>query len=103
LFLGKSPGEANDVGRDGMKKLGIAVLGALSMTLLTATSALAQGSAVPPGDDNVLPETIVNPPGGVAFTGSGVTVWMILAVALLAIGITFLIAARRRARTAHNS
>lgn len=88
-----------------MKKLGIAVLGALSMTLLTATSALAQeaGSAIPPGDDNVLPEVIVNPPGGVAFTGSGVTVWMILAVALLAIGITFLIAARRRARTAHNS
>jgi len=87
-----------------MKKLGIAV-GAFWITLLTTASALAQetGSAIPPGDDNVLPETIVNPPGGVAFTGSGVTVWMILAVALLAIGITFLIAARRRARSAHNS
>ena len=88
-----------------MKKLGIAVLGALSMMLLTATTALAQegGSAIPPGDDDVLPEVIVNPPGGVAFTGSGVTVWMVVAVALLAVGVAFLIAARRRARTAGNS
>jgi LPXTG-motif cell wall-anchored protein len=88
-----------------MKKLGIAVLGALSLMVLTATTALAQsgGSAIPPGDDDVLPEVIVNPPGGVAFTGSQVTVWMVVAVALLAIGVAFLIAARRRARTAGNS
>jgi LPXTG-motif cell wall-anchored protein len=88
-----------------MKKLGIAVLGALSLMVLTATTALAQsgGSAIPPGDDDVLPEVIVNPPGGVAFTGSQVTVWMVVAVALLAIGVAFLIAARRRAKTAGNS
>jgi LPXTG-motif cell wall-anchored protein len=87
-----------------MKKLGIAV-GAFWITLLTTASALAQegGSAIPPGDDNVLPETIVNPPGGVAFTGSEITVWMVVAVALLAVGVAFLIAARRRAKTAGNS
>lgn len=88
-----------------MKKLGITVFGALSLMVLTATTALAQagGSAIPPGDDDVLSEVIVNPPGGVAFTGSQVTVWMVVAVALLAIGVAFLIAARRRARTAGNS
>jgi LPXTG-motif cell wall-anchored protein len=91
-----------------MRKLGIAVLGALSMTLLTAASALAQDGGngspiVPPGGDDVAPEVIVNPPGGVAFTGSEVTVWMVLAVALLAIGVAFLIVARRRGRTADNS
>jgi LPXTG-motif cell wall-anchored protein len=86
----------------------MAVLGALSMTLLTAASALAQdggtGSPIrPPGDDDVAPEVIVNAPGGVAFTGSEITVWMVLAVALLAIGVAFLIVARRRAKTADNS
>lgn len=88
-----------------MKKLGIAVLGALSMTLLTAASALAQqgGSAVPPGDKDVLPDVIVNAPGGLAFAGSEITVWMVVAVALLAVGVAFLIAARRRAKTAGNS
>lgn len=88
-----------------MKKLGIAVFGALCMTLLTAASALAQtgGSAIPPGDDDVLPEVIVNPPGGVAFTGSEVSLWMVLAVALFAVGVAFLIIARRRARTATNA
>lgn len=88
-----------------MKKLGIAVLGALSTTLLTATTALAQsgGSAIPPGDDDVLPDVIVNPPGGLAFAGSEVTVWMVVAVALLAVGVAFLIAASRRAKTAGNS
>jgi LPXTG-motif cell wall-anchored protein len=91
-----------------MRKLGIAVLGVLSMMLLTASTALAQNGGagspiVPPNDDDVLPEVIVNPPGGVAFTGSEVTVWMVLAVALLAVGVAFLIAARRRAKTAGNS
>lgn len=88
-----------------MKRLGIAVLGAVSMTLLTAASALAQqdGSAIPPGEEEVLPEVIVNPPGGLAFAGSEITVWMVVAVALLAVGVAFLIAARRRAKTAGNS
>lgn len=88
-----------------MKKLGIAILGALSTTLLTATTALAGegGSPLPPGDDDVLPDVIVNPPGGLAFAGSEVTVWMVVAVALLAVGVAFLIAARRRAKTAGNS
>jgi hypothetical protein len=89
-----------------MKNLGIAVFGALSLTLLTAASALALdgGSAIPPGgNDNVLPNVIVNAPGGVAFTGSQVAVWMVVAVALFAIGVGFLIAARRRAKAASNS
>lgn len=88
-----------------MKKLGIAVLGALSLTLLSAITALAQegGSAIPPGEHEVLPDVILNAPGGVAFTGSEITVWMILAVALLVVGVAFLIAARRRAKTPGNS
>ena len=85
-----------------MKKIGTVALGTLCLTLLQMAPALAQ-SSIPPGDDDVLPETIVNPPGGVAFTGSEVTVWMVVAVALLAVGVAFLVAARRRAKTAADS
>lgn len=85
-----------------MKKLGI-VIGALCITLLGTASALAQDSVIPPGDDNVLPDVVVRAPGGTAFTGSEVTVWMVLAFALLVVGVALLIAARRRARTAGNS
>jgi LPXTG-motif cell wall-anchored protein len=87
-----------------MKKLGIVALGSLCLNVLAAASALAQDSAVPPpGNDNTLPNVVVHPPGGTAFTGSEVTVWMVLAVALLVGGIALLIAARRRARTSGSS
>jgi hypothetical protein len=88
-----------------MRKLGIAVLGAVSLTLLTAVSAFAQdnGSPVGPGEEGVLPEVVVRgAPGGVAFAGSEVTVWMVLAALLFAVGVAFLVAARRRARASGN-
>lgn len=84
-----------------MRKFGFAVVGAVSLTLLSAASALAQ-SNIPPGDNDVAPNVIVRAPGGTAFTGSSVTVWMALAATLLVLGVVFLIAARSRARTARS-
>lgn len=84
-----------------MRKLALAVLGGVALLLLTAASAVAQeGSEIPPPGGDVGPQVIVRPPGGVAFTGSEVTVWMALAAVLLATGVAFLIAGRRRARVA---
>jgi LPXTG-motif cell wall-anchored protein len=87
-----------------VKRFGYALIGALSVTLLTAMPALAQ-SNVPPGGEDVgpqvivrAPENVVQAPGGVAFTGSEVTLWMVLAAALLAVGVTFYVLGRRRAR-----
>ena len=91
-----------------MKRFGYALLSALSLTLLTAMPALAQGSVVEPPVEDVGPQVIVRAPGGpgdvvqapggVAFTGSEVTLWMVLAAALLAVGIAFYVLGRRRAR-----
>jgi LPXTG-motif cell wall-anchored protein len=88
-----------------MKRFATVALGTLCFTLLQIAPAIAAGggSALPPGDDNVLPDVVVRPPGGVAFTGSQVTVWMVVAVGLLAVGVAFLIVARRRAKTAGSS
>ena len=90
-----------------MKRFGCALLGGLSVTLLTAMPALAQ-SVVGPPDEEVGPQVIVRAPGGpgdvvqapggVAFTGSEITLWMVLAAALLAVGLTFYVLGRRRAR-----
>lgn len=91
-----------------MKKLVVAVFGVLGLTLLSATSALAQSNlpepdirgdvVVPPGADVVVPPGAG--PGGTAFTGTDITVWMVVAVALLLLGVGLLLAARRRARGA---
>jgi LPXTG-motif cell wall-anchored protein len=88
-----------------MKRFGYALLGGLSLTLLTAMPALAQ-SVVGPPEEDVGPQVIVRAPGGdvvqapggVAFTGSEITLWMVLAAALLAVGVTFFVLGRRRAR-----
>ena len=85
---------------EGMKKFGIAVFGVVGFTLLSVTSALAQ-STLP--DPDVRGEVVVPPgagPGGTAFTGTDITVWMIMAAALLLLGVGFLLVARRRARGA---
>lgn len=99
---GPDEGKASPVrlgGRDGMKRLGIAVLGSLSFTLVSAASAFAQ-SDIPP---NVAGEVVQPPgadPGTTAFTGTDITVWMVVAAAMLLLGIGLLLAARRRARGA---
>jgi LPXTG-motif cell wall-anchored protein len=91
-----------------MKKLGVAVFGVLGLTLLSATSALAQSTipepdvlgdvVAPPGADVVIPPGAG--PGGTSFTGTDITVWMVAAAALLVLGVGLLLAARRRARDA---
>jgi LPXTG-motif cell wall-anchored protein len=92
-------------GTVGMKRFGYALLGGLFLTLLTAMPALAQSNVGTPEED-VGPQVIVRAPGGdvvqapggVAFTGSEVTLWMVLAAALLAVGVAFYVLGRRRAR-----
>ena len=90
-----------------MKRIAYALLSALSLTLMTAMPALAQSVVEPPVEDvgpQVIvrapggPAEVVQAPGGVAFTGSEVTLWMVLAAALLAVGVAFYVLGRRRAR-----
>jgi len=91
-----------------MKKLGVAVFGVLGLTLLSATSALAQSNipepdvlgdvVVPPGGDVVVPPGAG--PGGTAFTGTDITVWMLVVAALFVLGVGLLLAAKRRSERA---
>jgi hypothetical protein len=87
-----------------MKRIAYAFLGGLSLTLLTAMPVLAQSVVTPPEEDigpqvivRAPGENVVQAPGGVAFTGSEITLWMVLAASLLAIGITLYVLGRRRA------
>jgi hypothetical protein len=83
-----------------MKRLAIVVVGAISFALLSASSALAQSNIPEP---EVRGEVVVPPgagPGSTAFTGIGISVWMVAAAALLVLGLGLLFAARRRARSA---
>ncbi len=43
---------------------------------------------------------IVGPAEGIAVTGANVTVWMLVVAGLVVVGLTALVAARRKARTA---
>ena len=83
-----------------MKRLTIAVVGAISFALLSASSALAQSNIPEP---EVRGEVVVPPgaeSGSAAFTGMDITVWMLAAAALLVLGLGLLFAAHRRARSA---
>ena len=89
----------------GMKRFGYALISGLFLTLLTAMPAMAEGGSNVPEPEDVgpqvivrAPENVVQAPGGVAFTGSEITLWMVLAAALLAVGVTFYVLGRRRAR-----
>lgn len=76
-------------------------MSALVGSLLGITPAVAQSEIVPPelGGVGAQPGgTTVTPPGGTAFTGADVQVWMLLAAVALVAGIWLVIAARRRAR-----
>lgn len=89
-----------------MKRFGYALFGGLSLTLLTAMPALAEGGSSVPEPEDIGPQVIVRAPGGdvvqapggVAFTGSEITLWMVLAAALLVVGVAFYVLGRRRAR-----
>ena len=90
-----------------MKKIATA-FGVLGLTLLSATSALAQSNipepdvlgdvVVPPGGDVVVPPGAG--PGGTAFTGTDITVWMLVVAALFVMGVGLLLAAKRRSERA---
>jgi len=83
-----------------MKKLGCVGVASALLFLLSAVPAFA-GSELPPPGADVAGITVHPPgadPGTTAFTGSGlnVTLWMVVVVALLVVGIVFLVAGRRR-------
>ena len=81
-----------------IRKLGLLVPSAICLVVLLAAPALA-GSELPPPDDPNVQGVVVQPPGatgGIAFTGGNVRMWMVLAAALLVVGLALLIAGRRR-------
>jgi LPXTG-motif cell wall-anchored protein len=94
-------------GRGVVKKVWLVLLGMLALLLFSALPAFAQ-SDIPPevgGEVVAPPGDAVVPPGagegaGIAFTGATITMWMVLMAALLVLGIAFLVAARRRSRSA---
>lgn len=79
-----------------MKRLASVVLGAICLNLILVVPALAgselNGPTQPGG-------TVVRPPGSTdatAFTGADITMWMVLAVGLLVVGVALFLAGRRR-------
>jgi hypothetical protein len=80
-----------------VKKVALAATSVAAYLVTTAATAFAQ-STVPPPDGPVVQGDVVTPPGGTAFTGSDTTMLLItIAVGLLALGIAFVVAGRRRA------
>ena len=78
-----------------MKRLASVVLGAICLNLILVVPALA-GSELPPAQPG---GTVVRPPGSTdatAFTGADITMWMVLAVGLLVVGVALFLAGRRR-------
>lgn len=75
-----------------MKRVAASILVGLCMTLLAASPALAQ-SEIPPPD---VGGTVVTPPDGTAFTGASVSLWIVLAAALLVAGVALVAISRRR-------
>jgi LPXTG-motif cell wall-anchored protein len=80
-----------------MRRCGIAAAGGLLLNVMLAIPAFAGSEVTPPQPPQGI--VVVRAPGGTAFTGSNITMWMVLAVALLVVGLGLLIASRRRART----
>jgi LPXTG-motif cell wall-anchored protein len=83
-----------------MRKLTV-LLGVLVLNVFAAVPALADSVVVPPeqppgGIVVVPPGAGSEGPGGLAFTGGQVTVWMVLSLALLVLGIGLIVAGRRR-------
>lgn len=78
-----------------MKKVASVIVAGLFLNLLLVSPAFA-GSDVPPPE---VGGTVITPPGGTAFTGASVTIWMVLAAALFIAGVAFVVTSRRRARS----
>lgn len=79
-----------------MKRIGAALLAAAGLVLAVAGPALAQASYPPAPPSG---ETVVRDPGTgeLAFTGAEISLWMIIAVALIVVGAVAVLLGRRRA------
>lgn len=78
-----------------MKRLASVVLGAICLNLILVVPALAGSEVKPPEPGG----TVIRPPGSTdatAFTGADITMWMVLAVGLLVVGVALFLAGRRR-------
>lgn len=64
--------------------------------MVTAATAFAQSEVPPPPNDPV-GGVVVTPPGGTAFTGADVGLLLVAIVACVAVGVSLLMVARRRA------
>jgi len=82
-----------------MKRLGLLAAMTACLIALVATPVFA-GSELPPPDNPGVGGTVVQPPSELGFTGANVTMWMVLAVGLLLIGVALLVAGRRRRASA---
>jgi hypothetical protein len=69
----------------------------LAFCLATAAPALAGSELPPPSDGPGVKGTVVHPPGGTAFTGANLTVWLIALAVLVVVGATLILVGRRRA------
>jgi len=79
-----------------MKRVTSVLASAFVMVLVTAASALAQ-SGYEPTDSSPSVAAGGGSNGGTAFTGGDITFGALAAIALLAVGVTALIVARKRA------
>jgi hypothetical protein len=78
-----------------MRRIALVVTTVIGSLVATALPALA-GSELPPPNGPTVSGDVITPPGGTAFTGSDVLPWLLAIVVLLAVGVTLLIASRRR-------
>lgn len=76
-----------------MKRLGVVVSSALVWVFLLAAQAVAQ---YPPSQAPGAPTAPAQPEGGVAFTGSSISLGVIILISLVVVGMLLLVAGRRR-------
>lgn len=92
-------------------KRAVAVIGAIAATaivflMVTAGTAMAACDQYPPTkpcvDANTDTNNVVKSAGDTAFTGSNVSVWMVLLAVLVVAGLSALFIARRRSAAEHS-
>lgn len=81
-----------------MKRTATIALLSVGLTIATAATALAANYPPTPGGGGGGNNSGGTSGGGLASTGANVSLWMIVLVALVAVGIAALVIGRRRAR-----
>jgi hypothetical protein len=76
-----------------VKRLGVVLCSAVVWVLVLAAQALAQ---YPPSQAPGGPTAPAQPEGGVAFTGSSISLGVIILISLVVVGVLLLLAGRRR-------